>query len=113
MWNFIEGIKQPDSKCPKSKEEQLLQQRAYEKSRKRKFDQSWQKNFSWLVCRDDLLFCDICERYDTTGSFVKGNKHLRSYQCGIHADSTKHKENVKRLKREEKPTESDGAQAFK
>ena len=55
------------------------QKKNYEKSRKRKFQQSWTVNRPWLNFEGGVLTCTTCKKFASSedNAFVKGTNYLR------------------------------------
>jgi hypothetical protein len=99
MWKFLDGVSQPRAKKPKTQEQQLEVQRDYEKNkRKRAFQESWTKEFTWLKLENGEMICTICKGYDQVGSFVTGCKNFKIQTIKTHASSEGHMKNESRVK---------------
>ena len=82
MERFLANYKLPPSKKAKTSESEQEKSRKYEnEKRKRAFNPSWKTSFAWLedhVMNDEgKMFCNICRRYDRSGSFSVGNMNFK------------------------------------
>ncbi|XP_060554954.1 zinc finger protein 862-like [Ruditapes philippinarum] len=93
MWRFIENVQEPAKKKAKTRDQQLEAQREYDKTKRdRNFQPSWSKEFPWLTFDNDkkLMFCKVCQKFDTTGTFVNGCNNFRLQSVRIHDKSEGH-----------------------
>ena len=72
----------------KTIESEQEKSRKYEnEKRKRAFNPSWKTSFAWLeyhVMNDEgKMFCNICRRYDRSGSFSVGNMNFKLETKGM------------------------------
>ena len=82
MERFLANYKLLPSKKAKTSESEQKKSRKYEsEKRKRAFNPSWKTRFAWLeyhVMNDEgKMFCNICRRYDRSGSFSIGNMNFK------------------------------------
>ena len=82
MERFLANYKPPPSKKVKTSESEQEKSRKYEnEKRKRAFNPSWKTSFAWLeyhVMNDEgKMSCNICRRYDRSGSFSVGNMNFK------------------------------------
>lgn len=69
---------------------QLEVQRTYEKTKgERSFQNAWKKDFSWLHYDEEnkIMSCQVCTKFDTSGTFVTGCNNLRLQTVRIHNKS--------------------------
>ena len=78
----------------KQKKETLEQQRQYEKTvRERKFQPSWSATYTWLVYKDEKMFCTTCKENggEPTCPFVIGSANFKLESVKAHASSKLHR----------------------
>lgn len=101
MWRFIDSLKPPVAKKPKSSDEIKDQQLNYENTtRKRTFQDRWLKQFPWLTVKTSRMICSTClevekDKGDTLkGTFVTGSSNFKIESLKHHELSQSHKDNV-------------------
>ena len=82
MERFLANYKPLPSKTAETSESEQEKSRKYEnEKRKRAFNPSWKTSFAWLeyhVMNDEgKMLCNICRRYDRSGSFSVGNMNFK------------------------------------
>ena len=95
------NIPSPPLKKTKTDEERKDQQKEYDQERrKRSFQPSWSSTYSWLENAEDGsgMRCQVCTKYDKTGSFVTGCTNFRLETIRKHANSEGQIMNTKKVK---------------
>ena len=90
---------QDDSDTDRS--DNVTPKQKYELKRKRNFVPSWSKEFPWVECEDDIMFCSACRQYadlaDPNSSLVVGIKGAKRKEVLVsHARSWQHNKVIKK-----------------
>ena len=113
MHRFLTGVKEPPAKKFKTPEEKRETQRKYESSgRQRCFLPKWENEFKWLKNTDLGMTCLICQKYETTGTFITGNTSYKKDTILKHEKSDSHKTNERKSRAKADPSNTPMAKGF-
>lgn len=108
-WYNLQNYQGPPAKKPKTDEEIKNRKLDYDKNtRVREFQPQWLKSFDRLeyhvVNGEGKMFCKICRKYESIGTFVSGSKTFKLESIKAHNSSNSHtKNNLKFQAKTEKP----------
>lgn len=118
MDKYLQNYQGPPAKKPKTDEEIKNRKLDYDKNtRVREFQPQWLKSFEWLeyhvVNGEGKMFCKICRKYESIGTFVSGSKTFKLESIKAHNSSNSHtKNNLKFQAKTKKPGTSEAEKAL-